>query len=208
LGICNSNKIKGAERSLNEEIEMATRRQIQTDDEEMDNLQRGDVTGARTAYRRAQVKDQESAAIFQFLQAHPEILRIQANEQMLQEWCNRKNAVATRELLELALGELRDNLAIMPPPAPEPTAAELAAAEKKRLWSMDTDALREEVRRNRRAPASVNAIVSPEVLAMTSRADVDRLSGSQLRKLMYREGDGSARTGNIRRINELLQGKI
>jgi hypothetical protein len=193
--------------SKQENTEMTTRRAI-SDDLEMENLQRGDIGGAREAYRRAKVKDQEVAAISEFLRAHPEIMPIQANGHMLQEWCNRKNAVATKELLELALAELRDSLAMTPPAAPEPTAAERAAAEKKRLWSMSIDGLREEIRQNNRKRVSVGEAVSPEVAAMVSRADVDKLSAAQLRKLLYREGSGQARKGNIRRINELLQGKI
>jgi hypothetical protein len=187
---------------------MATRQQIQTDDEELNRLRAGDVAGARQVLRRKKVEVEEEQALDTFMFTHPEVMNMIANRSMLLAAARAFGGVVTAAILELALTKIGASLAMTPPAEPEPTAAELAAAEKKRLWGMSVEELRQEVRQNSRKRFSIDETISPEVAAMTSRADVDKLSAAQLRKLLYREGSGQARTGNIRRINELLQGKV
>lgn len=186
---------------------MTTRRALQIEDEEMQKLQVGDVAGARAVLRRKRIDAEEEQAVDIFMASHPEIMPVIANRSMLLAAARSFGGVVTVPLVALALTKIGANLAITPPAVPEPTAAELAAHEKQRLWSMSVAELREEVRQNSRKRTSVDETVSPEVARMTSRADVEKLSAVQLRKLLYREGSGQPRTANIRKINGILQGR-
>jgi hypothetical protein len=185
---------------------MVTRRVV-SDEEEMQNLQRGAVVEAVNAAKRKQIVVQEEQALDEFLASHPEIAPVLANRIMLMTEARSYGGVVNHAILNLALIKVGKSLAITPPPAPTPSVAELALAERKRLLGLGLDELRAEVRQNSRKRVSIDEAVSPEVANMTSRADIDRLSADQLRRLMYRGGSGVARIGNIRRINEILAGK-
>jgi hypothetical protein len=181
---------------------MATRRAVVAEDEEMESLRRGDVTEARAAFIRKQIVAQEEQALDEFLASHPEIAPVLANRSLLMDTARSFGGVVNHAILNLALIKVGASLAITPAAPPQPTEAEIAASERRRLVGMSVAELRDEARRTRPRPVSANEVVSPEVQALKSRADVKRLSAEQLRSLMYRDGP---RTANIRRLNELLQ---
>lgn len=113
--------------------------------------------------------------------------------------------MASFDLLQLALAEVRNSLVPTPPAAPPPpTPEEIAAAERKRLTSLDFAGLKAELakRRYQKPPDQV----SPDCAVLQTKGDVKRLSGPQLSALLYRPSDGSSRRANTDHINRILAG--
>jgi hypothetical protein len=181
---------------------MSNRRAVETEDQEMQRLAAGDPVGA---LRRAQANNAAAGALINFFQSNRDIFPCQANEKILLDWCSRKNAVASFDLLQLALAELRSSLVATPPAAPPPpTAAELAAAERKRLVSLDRAGLQKELEKRVYKKPAEN--VSADCAALKTKDDVMKLSGAEIRRLTFRPSDGSRRIKNTEYINQLLQG--
>jgi hypothetical protein len=179
---------------------MATRRAIQ-DDEEMEALGRGDVSGACAIASSKRMKAEEERLLDALMSAHPDVMNVIANRILLLETARSFGGVLNPTIMELAFGKIHSSLALKPLAPPEPTPAEVAAAERKRLLGMSLGELRHEVQRTRPRFLCANERVSPEVEALKTRDDVLRLPAAQLRQLMRR-------AANVRRLNEILAGTI
>jgi len=187
---------------------MATRRQIQTEDEEIQHLNAANPAAAVQAYRRAQAETAEREALGLFFTRHPEVANCDANAGLLLNEARTYGVPITGQLLEVAMLRVAPSLAAAPPtPVPEPTPEEAEASNRKRLLSMTLEQLHDEVRQRDLKKRIPNDSLFPEVAALKTKSDINRLSRDEMRRLLYRS-DGTARILNTERINEILAGQI
>jgi len=176
--------------------------------QEMDSLNKGDaaaaVRAAREELRRSQVQNAETAAMYSFFKAHPEIAPAQANSHVLLNEARSYGGLVNLALIELAFLKVGSQLIPTPPPVRQPSAQEVIQENNKKLVAMTSDERRALIKLQNPGYRVAIDSVSPELLAMT-RKDILDMPGPRLTALLYRSSDGSKRKANEAEINRILQ---